>query len=225
MDRTNRERTKDFVRGLHSEGYLERFLAQEALESAAREVRNPLGNTTHLSVMDADGVSVSVTCSNGSCSGVIVPETGLHLNNMLGEEDLNPKGHRHEPGRARAEHDGADARAARGPARARRRQRGLEPDPVGDPPDDHQRGRSRRGARRRRWTRRGSTTRTAWWRPRPASTRDALDEIERDGWQVVRWQETNLYFGGVQAVARNPETGALSGGGDHRRGGVAVVVD
>ena len=57
MDRTNRERTKDFVRGLHSEGYLERFLAQEALESAAREVGNPLGNTTHLSVMDADGAT------------------------------------------------------------------------------------------------------------------------------------------------------------------------
>jgi gamma-glutamyltranspeptidase/glutathione hydrolase len=54
---------------------------------------------------------------------------------------------------------------------------------------------------------------------------DALDELERDGWQVVRWQAKNLYFGGVQAVARNPQTGALSGGGDPRRGGVAVVVD
>jgi gamma-glutamyltranspeptidase/glutathione hydrolase len=53
----------------------------------------------------------------------------------------------------------------------------------------------------------------------------ALEEIERDGWQVVRWQEKNLYFGGVQAVARHAETGALSGGGDPRRGGVAVVVD
>jgi gamma-glutamyltranspeptidase/glutathione hydrolase len=42
---------------------------------------------------------------------------------------------------------------------------------------------------------------------------------------VVRWQQKNLYFGGVQAVARNPATGALSGGGDPRRGGVAVVVD
>src|SRR5687768_8711410 len=98
MDRTNRERTHDFVRGLHSEGYLERFLAQEALESAAREVQNPLGNTTHVSVLDADGACASVTCSNGSCSGVIVPGTGLHMNNMLGEEDLNPAGHRHEPG-------------------------------------------------------------------------------------------------------------------------------
>jgi hypothetical protein len=29
-----------------------------------------------------------VTCSNGTGSGVLVPETGIHLNNMLGEEDL-----------------------------------------------------------------------------------------------------------------------------------------
>ena len=53
----------------------------------------------------------------------------------------------------------------------------------------------------------------------------ALEEIEAEGWQVVRWKEKNLYFGGVQAVARNPATGDLSGGGDPRRGGVAVLVD
>src|SRR5207247_2639062 len=41
----------------------------------------------------------SVTCSNGSCSGVVVPGTGVHLNNMLGEQDLNPHGyHRYPPG-------------------------------------------------------------------------------------------------------------------------------
>ena len=143
MDRTNKERTRDFVRGLHSEGYLERFLAQEALESAAREVSNPLGNTTHLSVMDDNGASVSVTCSNGSGSGVVVPGTGLHLNNMLGEEDLNPEGHRHDPGRPRAEHDGAYARAARRTARACGGKRWVQPNSVGDPSDDHQRGRPR----------------------------------------------------------------------------------
>ena len=65
----------------------------------ATEVRSRLGNTTHISVMDAEGACASVTCSNGSCSGVVVPGTGMHLNNMLGEEDLNPLGyHRHEPG-------------------------------------------------------------------------------------------------------------------------------
>ena len=39
-----------------------------------------------------DGMCASVTCSNGSGSGVLVPGTGVILNNMLGEEDLNPLG-------------------------------------------------------------------------------------------------------------------------------------
>ena len=41
-----------------------------------------------------------MTCSNGTGSGVVVPGTGVHVNNMLGEEDLNPGGfHRIPPGR------------------------------------------------------------------------------------------------------------------------------
>jgi len=52
----------------------------------------------------------------------------------------------------------------------------------------------------------------------------ALGALERRGRAVRRWHERNLYFGGVQAAARDPRTGALSGGGDPRRGGAAVVV-
>ena len=59
----------------------------------------------------------------------------------------------------------------------------------------------------------------------PGVDEQALDAFERDGWAVQRFRERNLYFGGVQAVARDPETGELSGGGDPRRGGSAVVVD
>ena len=33
-----------------------------------------------------------MTTSNGSCSGVLVPGTGVHLNNMMGESDLHPDG-------------------------------------------------------------------------------------------------------------------------------------
>ena len=58
-----------------------------------------LGSTTHISVLDSDGNAASVTCSNGTGSGVLPPGTGVHLNNMLGEEDLNPLGfHLHDPG-------------------------------------------------------------------------------------------------------------------------------
>src|SRR5919109_1553497 len=87
---TNRARDQEFLEGVATEGYLERFLAKDALDSVATEVRSRLGNTAHISVMAADGACATVTCSNGSCSGVVVPGTGVHLNNMLGEQDLNP---------------------------------------------------------------------------------------------------------------------------------------
>src|SRR5205085_6922512 len=82
------ERTPEFLEGLCEDDFLGRFLASK------------LGSTTHISVLDAQGCACSVTCTNGECSGVVVPGTGLHLNNMMGEEDLNPLGfHRHPAGR------------------------------------------------------------------------------------------------------------------------------
>ena len=51
-------------------------------------------------MIDADGLACSVTCTNGEGSGVVVPGTGIHLNNVMGEQDLNPLGfHRHPAGR------------------------------------------------------------------------------------------------------------------------------
>ena len=56
--------------------------------------------TTHLGVIDARGNLASLTLSNGAGSGLVVPGTGVVLNNMLGEEDLHPGGfHRWPPGR------------------------------------------------------------------------------------------------------------------------------
>ncbi|OQX60114.1 MAG: gamma-glutamyltransferase [Helicobacteraceae bacterium 4484_230] len=53
---------------------------------------NLWGNTTHISVIDEHRNAVSVTTTNGEGSGLIVPGAGIMLNNMLGEEDLNPHG-------------------------------------------------------------------------------------------------------------------------------------
>jgi gamma-glutamyltranspeptidase/glutathione hydrolase len=50
------------------------------------------GNTTHISVLDNEGNALSCTTSIGEGSGIIIPKTGIMTNNMLGEEDLNPKG-------------------------------------------------------------------------------------------------------------------------------------
>jgi len=58
------------------------------------------GSTTHVSVLDAEGNAAAVTTSNGEGSGCLIPGTGIMLNNMLGEEDINPGGfHRHPAGR------------------------------------------------------------------------------------------------------------------------------
>ena len=57
-----------------------------------------LPSTTHISVVDAHGNAASLSASTGCGSGVIVPGTGIHMNNMLGEEDLNPGGREGSPG-------------------------------------------------------------------------------------------------------------------------------
>ena len=48
--------------------------------------------TTHISVADRAGNLASLTLSNGEGSGYVVPDTGIMMNNMLGEEDLNARG-------------------------------------------------------------------------------------------------------------------------------------
>jgi gamma-glutamyltranspeptidase/glutathione hydrolase len=58
----------------------------------------------------------------------------------------------------------------------------------------------------------------------PGVPAESLDRLEAGGWRVRRWSEPKLFFGGVQAVARNPATGELTGGGDPRRGGATETV-
>lgn len=48
--------------------------------------------TTQISIADSYGNKASLTSSNGEGSGIMIPGTGIMLNNMLGEEDLNPNG-------------------------------------------------------------------------------------------------------------------------------------
>jgi gamma-glutamyltranspeptidase/glutathione hydrolase len=225
IEETNRARDEDFLEGLATEGFLEQFLAKQALDTVATEVRSRLGNTTHISVLDAEGGCASVTCSNGSCSGVVVPGTGVHLNNMLGEQDLNPLGfHRHTPG-ARVPSmmaptvvlsDGTPEIAIGSAGSNRIRSailqtvlhvidHGLEAQEAVSAPRLH--------------CEEGQVD------AEPGVDEAALERLERAGWTVRRWSELNLFFGGVQAVARNPRTGELRGGGDPRRGGVVSRAD
>jgi gamma-glutamyltranspeptidase/glutathione hydrolase len=199
------ERTPAFVEGLDQEGFLERFLARR------------LGSTTHISVIDARGCACSATCTNGEGSGVVVPGTGLHLNNVMGEEDLNPLGwHMHPAGRRMpsmmaptiAMRDG-EVELVLGSAGSNRIRSALLQTIVGVV--DH-----------------GLGARSAVEAPRvhfedgvlfaePGVELDGLDSDLR----IVRFAALNLFFGGVQAALRRAE--GLSGAGDPRRGGVAVI--
>ncbi|MGE5154980.1 MAG: gamma-glutamyltransferase [Bdellovibrio bacteriovorus] len=73
----------------------ERLLQVERLDLHRKALPGrPLATrgTTHISVIDAAGNAASLTLSNGEGCGQILPGTGIMLNNMLGEEDLNPQG-------------------------------------------------------------------------------------------------------------------------------------
>ncbi|MDJ0736617.1 MAG: gamma-glutamyltransferase [Nostocaceae cyanobacterium] len=49
-------------------------------------------STIHISTVDSNGLACSITASAGYGSGVMVPGTGLWLNNSLGEMELHPQG-------------------------------------------------------------------------------------------------------------------------------------
>jgi gamma-glutamyltranspeptidase / glutathione hydrolase len=200
------ERTPEFLEGLGEEDFLGRFLARK------------LGSTTHISVLDAQGCACSVTCTNGECSGVVVPGTGLHLNNVMGEEDLNPLGfHRHPAGRRMPSmmaptivtRDG-EVELVLGSAGSNRIRSALLQTIVGVV--DH-----------------GLGAEAAVDAPRVhlesgilyAEPGIELGEPGSFHEDIVRFGERNLFFGGVQAVQRRD--GELLGAGDPRRGGVAVA--
>jgi gamma-glutamyltranspeptidase/glutathione hydrolase len=58
-----------------------------------RGLKSP--STIHTSTVDTNGLACSITASAGYGSGVMITDTGLWLNNSLGELELNPQGIHH----------------------------------------------------------------------------------------------------------------------------------
>mgnify|MGYP003637711449 FL=1 len=69
-----------------------------APEAGAEVLRQMMPNppayrgTTHISTADSDGNIAAITVSNGEGCGHVLAGTGIMLNNMLGEDDLNAAG-------------------------------------------------------------------------------------------------------------------------------------
>ncbi len=91
LEATVAARAATFDSGRFEPGFADTFLSRAHVDSYAQRPPGP-GNTTHVSVIDSEGMAVSVTMSCGSGSGVVVEGTGIYMNNMMGEEDLNPGG-------------------------------------------------------------------------------------------------------------------------------------
>jgi gamma-glutamyltranspeptidase / glutathione hydrolase len=231
MREAQASRTETFHDGLYSEQFARAFLGRDALDGAAArceaaigarrggpEPGDRLGSTTHITAADGAGRCASVTCSNGTGSGLLVPGTGVHVNNMLGEEDLNPFGfHVTPPGRrmqsmmaptavlrdgrleAALGSGGSNRiRSAITQAIVRMIGDGLDPQRAVDAPRIH--------------------FEDGTVQAEPGVDPEALAQLERRGYRVSRWPSRSLFFGGAHAIGRGPD-GTLRGGGDPRRGG------
>lgn len=206
MDNAQTARTPEFVDGLAEPGFLDRFLAAR------------LGSTTHLSVLDGAGFACSVTCTNGEGAGVVVPGTGMHLNNIMGEEDLSPLGFHSAPAGRRMPsmmaptivlRDGA-VELAVGSAGSNRIRSALLQTIIGVVDHDQD-------------------AETAVAAPRAHFENGVVytepgvpvDELEAAGRAVAPFRAPNLFFGGVQAIRQGVD-GAVSAAGDPRRGGAVA---
>jgi gamma-glutamyltranspeptidase / glutathione hydrolase len=215
-------RAEGFISSLGRESFLEEFLEAGRLEAAAAGASSRLGSTTHITATDAEGRCATVTCSNGTGSGLIVPGTGVHVNNMLGEEDLNPEGfHLWAPGTRLPSMmsptvilEEGHLLAGLGSAGSNRIRSAIVQVIL-------------------RLLADGASVSEAVEAPRihfeagtlhaePGTDPAVLERIEAGGLRVERWAERNVFFGGVQAVARDPLTGEMTGAGDPRRGGAVA---
>ena len=231
MREATRARAGSFAGDLYRGGLSGRLLSETRIREAAANVRaavrdavaEPAGapSTTHVSVVDAAGNAASLSASLGCGSGVVVSGTGVQLNNMLGEEDLNPDG-RAVPGRRLTSMMAPSLVLEQGRPRL----------VVGSA-----------GSIRLRAAilqivvdvvRHGMSVDEAIAAPRIHLDDGRLHleggfdpalagALSERGYDAFSWRDRNLYFGGASAVALL-QSDALQAAGDPRRGGAGVVV-
>ncbi|MDJ0852864.1 MAG: gamma-glutamyltransferase [Myxococcota bacterium] len=177
------------------------------------------GGTTHVSVCDAEGSCASLSLSNGEGSGYFVPGTGIMLNNMLGEDDLHPDGfHASPPGERVGSMmsptlalDGGRPELVLGSGGSKRIRSAIVQ--VLTAVLDFGLGvREAVEAPRLHWD-------GACLQVEPGFPAAAVEALVRDR-PINPWEERNLYFGGVHAVAPGGE-----GAGDPRRQGHGSKVE
>src|SRR5918912_4583557 len=89
-----RDRETAYLDGAENSRVAERLTGEEYAAEQRRRIFSAFGSphTTHLSCIDSEGLAVSIPASMGYGSGLVVPGTGIPMNNTLGEPELNPRG-------------------------------------------------------------------------------------------------------------------------------------
>lgn len=205
----------------HRSDYARRLRSRLALApppSAEQARPGGRGATTHISVVDEQGWAVSVTTSNGEGSGVAVGDTGIHLNNMLGEEDLNPGGFHLYPAGNRLPSMMCPASVRRddglvvslGSGGANRIRTAIVQTLLRVVVYDQVLARA------------VSAPRVHWEAGtldvEPRQNASDYEALEAAGFRLRRFRSPSLYFGGVHTAARLPD-GTFDAAGDSRRGG------
>ncbi len=177
------------------------------------------GATAHVSAVDEEGTACAVTVSSGYGAGMVVPGTGIQLNNCLGETELNAHGlHAVAPGTRLASNMApATARATDGRALA-----------IGSPGADrittalmlvlgqgalHGQDLQHAIARPRLHLRRGYD---GGFTVEHERDHDLAAAVAASGLPGHEYPEPHMYFGGVGAALRSG-AGALEAAGDERR--------
>ena len=240
MIASNGIRGSEFDKWLYGGILVEKLFSDAAIERGdelfAAAVDGPkgrssrLGSTTHLSVIDADGGAVAMTTSTGCGSGEFVGRTGIHLNNMMGEEDLTPVEHVLSPGERLTSMmapsvllaDGRPIMSAGSAGSNRLRGAILQPllrvlesrlAGVEGSLQDRLDG----AVQAPRLHAEGGIVQVE-----PGFAEEALAELEARGHELNRWPGTNMFFGGSNLVAVDSD-GTFAASGDHRRGGGAFI--
>ncbi|NNL70561.1 MAG: gamma-glutamyltransferase [Acidimicrobiia bacterium] len=177
------------------------------------------GSTTHVSAVDSEGRACSITASAGYGSGVLVPGTGIWLNNSLGELELHPDGfHGLTPGtRLMSNMAPTIARKADGEVLA-----------IGSAGADRITTAIAESLLNHMWLDMDLVEAVAHPRVHaevfegePTVAYEQHLPVETNG-PVRHFAEKSMYFGGVQAAAWSPEAG-LVGTADPRRSGESAA--
>lgn len=233
MEITNEFRRAEFDHVVHNDGVIDKLLGEAGIEpyreklakglgvrGPAAEKGSAFGNTTQISVADEEGNAASITTSIGIGCGFMIPGTGIMMNNMLGEEDLNPKGfHSLDPGMRMSSMmsptivmKGELPEIVLGSGGSKRIRSAIL-QVILNILDHSMEVEEAVNASRVHFD-------DGTLQIEKGVDDNVTVELDARLSEINTWKEKNLYFGGVHSVV--DMEGKLSGGGDTRRGGVCL---